>query len=417
MRYERIQAKTLLSKLMYGETWFHSNRYFNSYRGCEHGCVYCDGNCQYYHIDNFYTHIRIKENAPQILRKELERAKFRSQSKMKSATLVQFLDEKDTSKVIDQGPRKLIIGVSGGVSDAYQQAEKGYEITRQVLETLYDFRMPVFILTKSDLVLRDLDLLKKMHKQAFVNVCFSITLHDEELKAIFEPKSSTTAERFAALKEIRKAGLYGGVYAYPCIPVVGDTTENMVGLAKEAKKVGAEFILFSGMTLKPGRQKEYFFNVVRRQVPEAYDLLQQIYANNHTYGHPIIELLPANPILQGRKVCQQVDIPDRSIRHMMPDEPPSNVQVLNRLLDLVYYQSMILHKPQKTWRSYLDLAVRIEKGVQNLEELRQEGILEEQLKISGSMAAEVEEAIKTDTFASLEQTRQELDVLAENQLA
>jgi DNA repair photolyase len=79
MQYERIQAKTLLSKPIYGDAWFHSNRSMNSYRGCEHNCIYCDGNCQYYRIDNFYTHIRVKENASQILRRELERARFQSQ--------------------------------------------------------------------------------------------------------------------------------------------------------------------------------------------------------------------------------------------------------------------------------------------------------------------------------------------------
>jgi len=414
MQYERIQAKTLLSKLRYGEAWFHSNRSMNSYRGCEHGCVYCDGNCQYYRIDNFYTHIRIKKNAPQVLRKELERAKFQSLSKMKSDTLLRFLDNQDASKVVNQSPRKIIIGVSGGVSDAYQQAEEEYRITQQILETLHDFRMPVFILTKSDLVLRDLDLLKEMHKQAFVNVCFSITLFDEEMKAIFEPKSSATWERFAALKQIRKAGLFGGVFAYPCIPAIGDTKENMEGLAKEAKKAGAEFILFSGMTLKPGRQKDYFFNVVRRQVPKAFDLLQQIYANNHTYGHPIMELLPVNPMIQGRKVCQEVGISDRSFRHTMPNEPASNVKVLNRLLDLVFYQSMILGKPRRVWQPYHDAAVRIEKGVGDLAQLSQRELLKDQCAIPSKIAAEIHEIVKTGSFASLQETLMELDNLVEN---
>lgn len=413
MRYEAIQAKTLLSKPRYGDAWFHSNRSMNSYRGCEHGCVYCDGNCQYYRIDNFYTHIRIKENAPQILRKELERARFQSQSKIKSNTLLRFVDNQDAMKIMDQGPRKIIIGVSGGVSDAYQQAEEEHQITRQVLEILYDFRMPVFILTKSDMVLRDLNLLKEMHKQAFVSVCFSITLHDEEMKSVFEPKSSATWERFAALKQIRKAGLFGGVFAYPCIPIIGDSEENMEGLAKEAKKAEAEFILFSGMTLKPGRQKDYFFNIVRRQVPEAYDLLQQIYANNHTYGHPITELLPVNVMIQGRRICQQQGISNRSLRHTIPDEPPINTMVLNRLLDIVFYKSMVLGKHRRTWQPYLDTAICIEKGVGNLTKLYQEGLLEERLALTSTIANEIRAIIRTGTCATLRDTLVELDNLAE----
>lgn len=413
MRYEKIQAKTLLSKPIYGDAWFHSNRSLNAYRGCEHGCVYCDGHCQYYRIDNFYTHIRVKENAPQVLRRELGRARFQAQSKMQSETLVRFLSDQEKTKAMDTGPRKIIVGASGGVSDAYQPAEEEYQITRQVLETLYDFRLPVFILTKSNLVLRDLDLLKEIHKQAFVSVCFSITLHDEEMRTIFEPKSSATWERFEALKQIRKAGLFGGVMAYPTIPTIGDSIENMQGLAKEAKKAGAEFILFSGMTLKPGRQKDYFFNVVRQQVPQVYDLLQQIYANNHTYGYPIVELLPVNPGLQGRKICQKVGISDRSVRHMPPGEPEANIQVINRLLDLVFYRQILLGTPRNMWKPYQDLAIKIEKGVEDLQKLANKGVLEDHLGVSPKMAGVVNEILHQGTFNALIRTQSELDKLSQ----
>ena len=339
--------------------------------------------------------------------------KYRSQSKLQTSSLVRFLDKDDASRVIDQSPRKIIIGISGGVSDAYQPAEGQYEISRQVLETVLDFRMPVFVLTKSDLVLRDLDLLKEIHKHAFANVCFSITLHDEETKAIFEPKSSTTWERFEALKQIRKAGLFGGIQAVPIIPGIGDSVENMQGLAKDAKKARAEYILFAGMTLKPGRQKEYFFNVVHHQMSEAYDLLQDIYANNHTYGHPIFERLPVNVMVQGYKICKQVGISDRSIRHMMPTEPEANVQVLNALLDLVFYRSMTLGKPRQSWKPYHELAIQIEKGVLNLAELYKQGLLEKQLGMSPKMTHVIEEILQTGTCQALANAQRELAQRAE----
>lgn len=409
MRYEKIQAKTLLSKLHFGDAWFHSNRSMNAYRGCEHGCIYCDGNCQYYRIDNFYTHIRIKENAPQVLRKELERARYTSQSKMQSSTLVRFLDVQDGLQILGKDPKRITIGISGGVSDAYQQAEEKHLVTRQVLETLLDFRMPVFILTKSNLVLRDLDLLKEIHKHAFVNVCFSITLHDEEIRRIFEPKCSATWERFEALKQIRKEGLFGGVMAYPIIPGVGDTQENMRNLAKDAKNANAEFIMFAGMTLKPGRQKDYFFNVVCRRMPQAYDLIQRIYANNHTYGHPIVELLPVNVSIQGHKVCQEEGISDRSLRHKMPGEPEENIQVLNVLFDLVFYSSMTLGKPHNLWQKYQDLAIQIEKGVGSLRELQQQGKLEEQLGVGPTLAKTIEEILDHGSCQPLDQVHKELN--------
>jgi len=412
MRYETIQAKTLLSKPMYGDGWFHSNRSMNAYRGCEHGCVYCDGHCQYYRIDDFYTHIRVKENASQVLQRELERAGYQSQSKIKSGSLVRFLSGDEKTKLVDSGKRKIIIGASGGVSDAYQPAEEKYKITHQVLETLHDFRLPVFILTKSNRVLRDLELLKEIHQQAFVSVCFSITLHDETTKAIFEPKSSATWERFDALKEIRKAGLYGGVMATPTIPTIGDTYENMLGLAKAARQANAEFILFAGMTIKPGRQKDYFFNVVRRHVPEHYDQLQSIYANNHTYGLPIFDRLPVNAMLQGRRICQEVGIADRSIRHMPPEEPEANVKVLNRLLDFVFYQSMTLGKAKTAWQPYQELAVKIDKGVPDLARLRQQGSLAQTLDIPEQMVADIVTILDTDTFPGLTKTIERIDELA-----
>jgi len=414
MRYETIQAKTLLSKPIYGDGWFHSNRSMNAFRGCEHGCVYCDGHCQYYRIDNFYTHIRVKENAPKVLRRELERAGYQSQSKMESESLVRFLREDDKVRAVKGGKRKIIVGASGGVSDAYQPAEEKYKVTQQVLETLYDFRLPIFILTKSNRVLRDLDLLKKIHEQAFVSVCFSITLHDERTKAIFEPKSSATWERFDALKEIRKAGLYGGVMGVPIIPTIGDTYENMLGLAKAAKQVNAEFILFAGMTMKPGRQKDYFFNVIHNHIPEHYDQLQTIYANNHTYGHPIFDRLPVNVMLQGRKICQEVGITGRSVRHMPPEEPEANVKVLNRLLDFVFYQSVTLGQPKRKWQPYQDLAVKIDKGVPDLARLRKQGTLAQTLNLPPELVTDIEVILDTGTFPGLKKTIKCMDELAAN---
>ena len=136
---------------------------------------------------------------------------------------------------------------------------------------LLDFEMPVFVLTKSKRVLRDLDLLKSIHEVAFSNVAFTITLADPEVKKVFEPKSSTTQERFDALKQIRDAGLFGGVMGTPLIPGIGDTYENMRALARMAKDAHAEFILFGGMTLKPGRQKDHFLRVVKSQFPEHHE--------------------------------------------------------------------------------------------------------------------------------------------------
>ncbi|UCH03387.1 MAG: radical SAM protein [Candidatus Thorarchaeota archaeon] len=412
MRYECVKAKSLLSKTAEAESWFHYNRHMNSYRGCEHACVYCDGMAEGYHVDNFLTHIRVKENAPEILRKELRKAGHTSQTQLETETLWAFLDEDDAKRLAQKVPRKEVIAVSGGVSDAYQPAEEKYQITRRVLETLLDFGLPVYIMTKSDLVLRDLDLLKEIHEKAFANVVFTITLYDEEEQGIFEPKSSTRSERFEALREIRKAGLFGGVMATPIIPGIGDNIDNMKGLAEEAKRARAEFILWGEMTLKPGRQKDYFLNVIKRRYPDKLELIQRIYQDDHPYGHPIYEHLPVRVMTRGHGICRRVGISDRSVRHKTPHEHEVNNKVLGVVLDIIFRRRYNLSKSWSGTKPFIDLAVGLERGVENLEELRKKGQLAERLHLKQYIVEIVEEIMDRGTCGVLEDLESELDEIS-----
>jgi len=395
--YETVKAKSLLSKRIQADSWFHINRSFNSYRGCEFACSYCDGLSEYYHVDNFQTHIKIKENAPAVLRKELEKEGYIARSKLETESLWAFIDDDDAKQLAWKTPRRQVIGVCGGVSDGYQQAEEKYKITRQNLEVLQDFGMPVFVLTKSNLVIRDLEILKGIHKDAFANIVFTITLHDMETKKAFEPKSSSIEERFEALNEIRAAGLFGGVMSTPIIPGIGDTYENMRGLAKEAKKSGAEFILFAGMTMKPGRQKEHFLHVVKKRFPDKFEYIREIYAKNNKYGHADYTKIPVRSMLRGYEVCREVGISDRSVRHNLPFEHDVNTKVLGVILDIVYYQSYLLHLPPEKSKPYHELAIRIEHGVENLNELSDKGELYTRLLINGEIADTVDQIVESGT--------------------
>jgi hypothetical protein len=278
---------------------------------------------------------------------------------------------------------------------------------------LLDFGLPAFILTKSNLVLRDLDLLKEIHERSFVNVDFSITIHDEKVKKIIEPNSSATWERFEALKVIRKEGLYGGVMGMPMIPTIGDTWENMENLAKEAKRVNAEFILFSGMTLKPGREKNYFLNVIEKNFPDHLAPIKKIYSNNNKYGQPNFKYLPVNVMLQGYAVCKKVGISDRSIRHRIPHEHEINNLVLNRVLDIAWRLSMNLG--MKGSKQYHELAAKIEKGVENLSVLRDEGTLSDVLLLNDRMTQVIEEIIDTGTCQVLKEIEEKLDSICLNE--
>jgi DNA repair photolyase len=416
MRYECVKARSLLSKPHVADSWFHMNRSLNAYRGCEHGCVYCDGNSEYYHVDNFYSHIRVKENAADVLRKELEKLGFTSRTELETETLWSFLDDEDARRIAEKVPQKLVIGACGGVSDGFQQAEREHKVTYQILETLLDYGMPVFILTKSDLVLEYLDLLKDIHEQAFTNVVFTITCANDEVQKVFEPNASTSSERFSALKEIRRAGLYGGVMATPIIPTIGDKIENMIGLAEAAKAANGEFIQFGGMTLKPGRQKEHFMHVINRRYPDNYDTMLRIYENNNTYGQPIYKRLPVNVMVLGRHVCKQVGIRDRTIRHKIPHEYESNNQVLGVLLDIIFRMNMFFGMPRSATKPYWELAARIERGVNELSSIQSEGDLHQNLMIDDSMVEIIEEILDSGTCKVLETLETRIDRMTDSEL-
>lgn len=357
MKYECIRAKSMMSKQKGVDNWFNSLHSMNPYRGCEFGCVYCDGMSESYHVDNFLTHIRIKENAPEIVRKELESFGFSSQSKMETESLLPFLESEDAKRLRETGPPKFIIGVSGGVSDAYQHVEREHKITRKILEVMLDFEMPIFLLTKSDLVLRDLDLLKEIHDRALVNIGFTVTIMDEETKNVFEPKSATVYERLEALKEIRDAGLHGGIAAMPLIPGISDTEENMRRLTEEATRAKSEYILWGGLTLKPGRQKDYFMSVLRKRFPDNRPLIERVYQNEDPYGAPAYKLLPVNVIKEGYRLCREYNTDYRIPLWPIEGVPRINQVIIEILLRISFHIKYIQEQPWHRARPF-DAAIR-----------------------------------------------------------
>jgi len=363
MRIEEVKARSLLSKRIEVDGWFHSNYSMNLYRGCQFACAYCDGMSEYYHVDEFQTHIRVKVNAPEVLRRELKKLGYRN-----PPSLLDFTDSRIEYK-------KPIIGISGGVSDSYQQAEKEYELTRKILEVILEHELPLFILTKSDLILRDIDILKEINEKAFASVCFSITQMDELKKQQYEPTSSSTEERFQALKTLREAGIKGGVMAMPMIPYICDNIENIQKLIEAANKAKTEFVLFGGLTLKPGRQKRYFLDTVKRYAPEKLDQIKKVYSNDNRYGQPDRNKVPRNVMKLGYAMCRKVGVNPRSVRHQCPEEYVSNHRVLQILLDLQYWMSMFLGRPRNDWKDIQTLAVNIEKGIPDLQNALKQGKL------------------------------------------
>ena len=168
-KMEFIKTKTILSKEKYGNEWYGIDYKVNLYRGCSHGCIYCDSRSNCYHIDNFDVP-KGKENALVLLENELSKKK-----------------------------EKGVVGI-GSMSDTYNPNELKYEQTRGALKLLSMYNFGVSIDTKSDLILRDLDLLKEINSKNNVIIKFTITTPNDELSKIIEPHVSCSSKRFKAIK-------------------------------------------------------------------------------------------------------------------------------------------------------------------------------------------------------------------------
>lgn len=216
--------------------YFARNYNMNLYRGCSHGCIYCDARSKCYQLDS-PGEVRAKANALDILRDELRRKRTPG-----------------------------IVGL-GGMSDGYNPEEETALITRGALSLLGQYGFGIGITTKSPLVARDIDLLKAIQQNAPVHVTFSITTADDALSLLIEPGVAPSSARFAALKELTSAGILAGVWVNPMLPFLTDSEEGILTLLETAKKSGASYaITHYGMTLREGN-REYFYAALDRHFP------------------------------------------------------------------------------------------------------------------------------------------------------
>lgn len=228
---EFIKAKTILSKVKYGNEWYGIDYNMNLYRGCSHGCIYCDSRSNCYHIENFDL-VRGKENALYILEQELSKKR-----------------------------KKGIIGI-GSMSDTYNPLEKEYEQTRGALKLISKYGFGVSIDTKSDLILRDIDLLKEINSKNNVIIKFTITTPNDELSKIIEPNVCISSKRLQAIKILSDNGIFTGIMMNPMLPFITDKEEDIRYLVKLAYQNGAKSIhTYMGMTLRENQREYYFYKL------------------------------------------------------------------------------------------------------------------------------------------------------------
>jgi DNA repair photolyase len=313
-QYIPYKPKKILNTHKHADSWFWDKYSAHPYVGCEHGCEYCYSRetkySRYSSPADFSKIIKIKENAPELLRREL-------------------------SKV----PRDIVI-----VGD-YQPIEEKTELSRKMLQTCLDLNFPVSLLEKSPLVLRDLDLIEEISKQSWAAVTFSIiTTKDDKTRRLFEPGAPPASSRFEALKKLSERGILVGVAFMPILPFIYDSDENLEAVVKATAENGGKFVLAGGLTLA-STQKEWYYRLLEKQFPELIPQYQALYGDN--YGP---ECSYAGEL--GKKVtqlCQKYGIKDRMPRYV-PDGPCAvNKQISEKLQNRVYRMELDCTSQYRIW--------------------------------------------------------------------
>lgn len=242
-----VGAKSILS----------ANNGMNLYRGCQHGCIYCDSRSTVYGMEHEFENIAVKENALQLLEDALRRKR-----------------------------RACMIG-TGSMSDPYMPLERELEYTRKALELICKYGFGATLITKSDLVLRDIELLKAINERAKCVVQMTLTTHDEGLCKILEPGVCSTKRRVEALKALRDAGIPTVVWLCPILPFINDSEENINAILDCCEDAGVKAIINFGMglTLRAG-SREYFYKALERHFPGMKEKYIRSYGNAYILPSP-----------------------------------------------------------------------------------------------------------------------------------
>ena len=210
----------------------------NVYRGCSHGCIYCDSRSLCYHFTHPFEDIEVKRNAPELLARALRSKR-----------------------------RRCMIG-TGAMSDPYMHCEEELRLTRKCLEVILQYRFGAAIQTKSDRILQDIDLLDEINQSAKCVVQMTLTTYDDDLCRILEPNVCNTKRRIEVLEEMRKRGIPTVVWLTPILPFINDTQENITSILNECVRVGVKGVIDFGMglTLREG-DREYYYAALDKHFP------------------------------------------------------------------------------------------------------------------------------------------------------
>jgi len=329
------QPKTILNKGKRADHWFWSRYSAYPYLGCQHGCLFCYCREQKYcpHDDpqDFAHIIKIKQNAPELLRKALSR-----------------------------------LPVDVVFTGDYQPAERKFEVSRRMLEVCHELGFPVFILERNPLVLRDLDLLKAIHDKARTVAAFSIisTPDSRHYARVcqMENLAPPATKRFAAMERIAKTGLTTGTVMMPILPGLCDDDENLENVVRWTANHGGQFVIASGLTLSD-QQKKFFFEILGERFPDLKASYEHLYPEQ-SYG-------PAgwrwqDTALKLQTLCERYGIHDRVPRPIIPGEKRAlNKRIVEVLARKTYNLELHEAPGSRVW-AYRKAAWAIEEMEQEI---------------------------------------------------
>ena len=315
------EFKTALNKLKYPDSWFWCRYTINPYSGCAHTCIYCDARSQRYYLNqDFENEIIVKTNLDKILDKRI----------------------KNSRKLLPD-----VIG-PGGVCEAYQPIELEVENTLKILKVIEKHRFPVNIATKSDLIIRDMEILNRIGKDTWCTVGFSITTMNEELARFLEPHSSSPNERLEALKQIKQNAPYVqvGTYFMPIIPFLEDNDENLKAVIKKSKEAGADFVIFApGLTLRDAQADFFFKKLQESKYNHVVKPLLNLYKGQMGPPKGYVNKIHQKLLT----LCQKYDIAVREKRWIPNDYRKWNYKISELLLVKDYKDELATGKSNKSF--------------------------------------------------------------------
>ena len=229
----------------------------NPYRGCSHGCIYCDARSACYQMDHPFEDIEVKINAPELLEQALRKKR-----------------------------KRCMIG-TGAMSDPYLHLEKDLRLTRRCLELIDEYDFGLAIQTKSDMILRDLDLLRSIHRKTKCVVQITLTTYEDELCKILEPNVCPTSRRIEVLNILKEEGIPTIVWMSPILPFINDTKENIGSILEACKRANVYGILTFGigLTLRDG-DRQYYYKKLDQHFPGLKEKYRQTYGNAYELPVP-----------------------------------------------------------------------------------------------------------------------------------